>query len=458
MADIAPDHDPIVIGDVTFYKSELIEGYVSETGRRISNEEAAEARYHQELARLQHEDPQLYQKMLHPHLAATERHKDNNTAQPHPAAPASSSSSGFGKLLGGAAALALVVGLPVLGYHLATNAWNSYQQKKHPDISVAINTDGTVFKALGATGPEAERNVMAECHQSGYPCRTITTETTSKALCIAVVKDRLTGRFITDTLTDPKNDRLRNARDQLVNEYEKTGKHAQYYLSDIVYACSTDDLQRAFTESQNYQTRLTVREEEIHERVRQMNTLAQGHYRPKYEQIDLLDGSSGNLRRKMIVDWYSCVHVLNGEGEYKYAAVEVSPSGTDKKIRGFIEKDQLQPAPDCAAGKPLQRPSVSKPETPAARPPVATGSTKAPPDGWAKGANRIVQSDGMLLAMPDGSVVNRVRNLDMLQKGECVTLGEFNAQHGTTELTVERKRGQITGWATNVTLGAKCTF
>lgn len=172
-----------------------------------------------------------------------------------------------------------------------------------------------------------------------------------------------------------------------------------------------------------------------------------GHYRPSVDIANVWVGASGALRITDAFDRGTCIEVINGSGDYEYAAVKINIEGRNP-VRGFMKKDELRAAPECAA---ISRSFAQEAQERAAAP--VTPLDPPAPQGPATGVT--LRTGVFLYEQPVHGQSAKTR----LEAGDCVKIGEVRPSQAWTQVT-SRVRGQVvTGWATmlNVDPMAPCT-
>lgn len=331
MSDSGPNYSPIVSGDSTYRRSELGGHYVSEGGSYLTDEQALRIRADQ----------------LEAELISTGSKAKNAS----PSTPVDF--SGFGRFMVGAAKVALMVGLPVAGLMFAKGLWDQHQTNAYPDLSV-VTDGGRYYSGAGATPAIAHQNAVAACRSQGSTrCNEVSTVTSTAAFCIAVTQNAKSGLHIHETVTNPRTDRLRNARERVITEFETTGTMGNQELTEVQYFCNTARMAKKFEESAAFQKELTerakIKQAAVYEARTDIKAIEPGPYSPKTAQINLLDGPSGNLRVRMHLNRGECIRVVNGEQGFANARVMVNPYGGDRLIGGLVNKQDIVPAPECAS-------------------------------------------------------------------------------------------------------------
>lgn len=164
--------------------------------------------------------------------------------------------------------------------------------------------------------------------------------------------------------------------------------------------------------------------------------LPAGHYRPSVDIANVWVGASGALRVTDSFDRGTCIEVTNGDGNYEYAAVKINIEGRNP-LRGFMKKDELRAAPECAA---ISRRFAQEAQERAAAPVLSLDPPA--PVGPATGVT--LRTGVFLFDQP----VHGQSATARLEAGDCVKIGEIRPSQAWTQVT-SRVRGRVvTGWAT----------
>lgn len=158
--------------------------------------------------------------------------------------------------------------------------------------------------------------------------------------------------------------------------------------------------------------------------------LAPGFYRPSKDIAEFYQGPSGALRVKAAFHSGTCVEVINGDAGYPYAAVRLRSDDTPpQSMQGFMKKEDLRAAPECAA---------TNTQAPVPRIEAPTG-----PEGTKDGY--ILNTEVILYKSPEGR-----EPVAVLRPGQCIKVEGVRASESWTHLSAYTERGRVDGWGMDV--------